>query len=115
MSKLQNKNLVAVQMVLAHLKQFHIITLRGRGVIDRMFELAKFPETHISVVDPWYKNRIRNNKGTAYKNQQYDVLRYFLINNGFLKQEVVGKRIHYHVTDKVKTFTPEQLINLNAK
>ena len=65
----------------------NITQIHTRGALDRMIELAKFP---------WTKN-FKSDKKTVYKNQQYDPIRNWLINQGFLTQTYDGYRYHYIV------------------
>ena len=66
----------------------NITQIHTRGALDRMIELAKFPYTR-----SWTKN----DKKTVFKNQQYDPIRNWLINQGFLTQTYDGYRYHYIV------------------
>jgi hypothetical protein len=88
----------AMHKVLTHIHSNKIIKIHTRGALDRMIEIAKFPE--LSRFKSWSGRSLVSGKVTAYKNQQYDPIREALINKGYLKQEFDGYRYHYIVVKK---------------
>ena len=114
MTKLQNKNLHALYKVLLYIKTNNIIRIHGRGVLDRFIELAKFPETKHLVNHSYFKKLVRNNKGTAYKNQQYDPLRNFMIHHGYISvDKTLGRKYQYSVQNKINHLDWNTLLNEN--
>jgi hypothetical protein len=88
----------AMHKVLAHIHSNKITKIHTRGALDRMIEIAKFPE--LARFKSWAGRSLVSGKVTAYKNQQYDPIRETLINKGYLKQEHDGYRYHYTVVKK---------------
>lgn len=114
MSKLQTKNLEAAFKVLQYIKDNNIIRIHGRGVLDRFIEIAKFPETKNYTTHSWFKKCVRNNKGTAYKNQQYDPIRYFMIKRGYIKvDKTLGRKYEYIIQNKIDRLNFQTLTNEN--
>ena len=97
-SKLQALNLMR------ELYKNNIIQIHTRGALDRMIEIQKFPYT---------KNWKVSNKKTAYKSQQYDSIRYWLINQGYITQTFDGYRYHYQVVKNmwIKAIHEFRLLN----
>jgi len=95
--------------VLKEINKNNTLIIHGRYNLDRCIEIIKFG-----------KNRKINNSGwsgptlaefhkehlnkTAFKNQQYDPIRKWIIANGFLEQIKIKNKYHYIVTDKLKSF-----------
>ena len=84
--------------VMAYLYENKITRIHTRGAIDRMIEMVKFPETRF--MSSFGGRSLKSNKVTAYKNQQYDPIRCYLIRKGYLKQYFDGYRYHYIVINK---------------
>ena len=84
--------------VLSYIYSNKITKIHTRGALDRMIEMVKFPETRF--FKSWGRTSLLSGKITAYKNQQYDPIRWYLINKGYLKQEFDGYRYHYTVVKK---------------
>ena len=76
--------------VLSYIYSNKITKIHTRGALDRMIEIVKFPETRN--FKSWGGVSLVSGKITAYKNQQYDPIRYWLIKQGYLKQEYDGYR-----------------------
>jgi len=95
--------------VMHYIYSNNITQIHTRGAIDRMIEIVKFPYTKnwvqfgsvylplSGIVKP---RSLKSGKRTAYKNKQYDPIRCWLINNGYLKQSFDGYRYHYTVVKK---------------
>ena len=88
----------AMHQVLSYIYSNKITKIHTRGALDRMIEIAKFPETRN--FKSWGGRSLVSGKVTAYKNQQYDPIRETLIKRGYLKQEHDGYRYHYTVVKK---------------
>jgi hypothetical protein len=88
----------AMHQVLSYIYSNKIVKIHTRGALDRMIEIAKFPE--LARFKSWEGRSLVSGKVTAYKNQQYDPIRETLINKGYLKQEHDGYRYHYIVVKK---------------
>ncbi len=88
----------AMHDVLSYLYNNKITKIHTRGALDRMIEIAKFPET--KNLKSWNGTSLRSGKVTAYKNQQYDNVRYTLCKEGFLIKKFDGYRYHYIVVKK---------------
>jgi hypothetical protein len=88
----------AMHQVLSYIYSNKITKIHTRGALDRMIEIAKFPETRS--FKSWAGRSLVSGKVTAYKNQQYDPIRETLIKRGYLKQEHDGYRYHYTVVKK---------------
>ncbi len=88
----------AMHQVLSYIYSNKIVKIHTRGALDRMIEIAKFPE--LARLKSWEGRSLISGKVTAYKNQQYDPIRWTLINKGYLKQEHDGYRYHYTVVKK---------------
>ncbi len=73
----------------------NITQIHTRGALDRMIEIVKFPE--VANMKKFGGRSLTSGKVTAYKNQQYDVIRHWLINAGFLIKSHDGYRYHYKV------------------
>lgn len=99
--KLSNKSKHQAEIVLSMIKQNRITAIHTRGALDRMIEIIKFPET--KNIQNWCsfpgleERSLKSGKRTAYKNQQYDPIRNYLINSGYLEQSFDGYRYHYIV------------------
>lgn len=85
---ISNKTRMQLQQVKDYIESFNITQIHTRGVLDRMIEKIKFPETCLGY---------NNERKTLYKNQQYDKIRRRLVNSGFLSQSFDGKCYHYTV------------------
>ena len=95
--------------VMDYIYSNNITKIHTRGAIDRMIEIVKFPYTKnwvqfgsvylplSGIVKP---RSLKSGKRTAYMNKQYDPIRCWLINNGYLKQSFDGYRYHYTVVKK---------------
>ena len=90
--KLSTKSELQAHQVLDVLKTKRIVAIHTRGAIDRIIECVKFPETI-----GWKHNGKPFTKKTAYKNQQYDPIRCWLVRNRYLEQSHDGYRYHYKV------------------
>jgi len=88
----------AMHQVLSYIYSNKITKIHTRGALDRMIEIAKFPE--LARFKSWEGRSLISGKVTAYKNQQYDPIRETLINKGYLTQEHDGYRYHYTVVKK---------------
>jgi uncharacterized radical SAM superfamily Fe-S cluster-containing enzyme len=88
MTKLQAKSRMHALNVMKGLYKSNIIQIHTRGALDRFIEIEKFPET--KKICGFYKR-------TVYKNQQYDSIRNWLINQGFITSFFDGYRYHYQV------------------
>ncbi len=88
----------AMHQVLSYIYSNKMIKIHTRGALDRMIEIAKFPETRN--FKSWAGRSLVSGKVTAYMNKQYDPIRWALINKGYLKQEHDGYRYHYTVVKK---------------
>jgi len=95
---INSKSIAAMHKVLAHIYSNKIIKIHTRGALDRMIEIAKFPE--VAKFKSWEGRSLVSGKVTAYKNQQYDPIRETLIERGYLQQVYDGYRYHYIVTKK---------------
>lgn len=84
--------------VMAYLYENKITRIHTRGALDRMIEMVKFPETRF--MSSWGGRSLKSNKVTAYKNQQYDPIRNWLIKRGYLMVSNDGYRYHYTVINK---------------
>lgn len=84
--------------VMAYIYSNNITRIHTRGALDRMIEMVKFPETRS--LKTWGGRSLASNKVTAYKNQQYDAIRSWLIKQGYLKATHDGYRYHYTVINK---------------
>jgi len=99
--KLSNKSKHQAEIVLSMIKERRITTIHTRGALDRMIEIIKFPET--ASLQTWSSfpglpgRCLKSGKVTAYKNQQYDPIRNYLIESGHLEQSHDGYRYHYKV------------------
>jgi hypothetical protein len=85
--KLSTRSLNQAHEVLHYIYSNNITRIHTRGALDRMIEIVKFPET--------LSKRIT--KKTVYKNQQYDPIRNWMIQKGYLTVEFDGYRYHYNV------------------
>lgn len=79
--------------------------IKGRGTLDRIIEKVKFPETASWKTFGFRYSKTRTTPkklGTAcaYKNQQYDPIRNWLINNKYLSVRDDGYRYWYTLTEK---------------
>lgn len=74
---LSNKSLEQAKQVLADILYSHVDVIVTRAALDKRIELIKFPFLQRSH-DRYQRNR------TLYCSQQYDPIRYWLINNKFL-------------------------------
>jgi len=103
---LAKKSQIAALDVMAYIYESNITKIHTRGALDRMIEIAKFPYTRnwkhfgLQYLPGSGKTKpisLVSGKRTAYMNKQYDSVRYWLIRQGFLKQEFDGYRYHYTV------------------
>lgn len=111
MPRLYRNNIWAAAEVLKELKIKRVIEIHGRGTLDRMIEVVKFPYT-----ENWKEKGNFVYKKTVYKNQQYDPVRYMLHHWGFLESNYDGYRYHYKVNlNKIPAtqFIFEKLVQLN--
>jgi hypothetical protein len=88
----------AMHQVLSYIYSNKIVKIHTRGALDRMIEIAKFPE--LARFKSWEGRSLVSGKVTAFMNKQYDPIRETLINKGYLKQEYDGYRYHYIVVKK---------------
>jgi hypothetical protein len=88
MTKLQKRSKMQARNVMKRLYESNIIKIHTRGALDRFIEIEKFPET--KKLTGFYKR-------TVYKNQQYDSIREWLINQGFIVPFFDGYRYHYQI------------------
>jgi hypothetical protein len=91
MTKLQAKSKMQALNVMKRLYKSNIIRIHTRGALDRLIEIEKFPET--KKIAGLYKR-------TVYKSQQYDSIRNWLINQGFITSYFDGYRYHYQVVKR---------------
>jgi hypothetical protein len=95
---INTKSKAAAMSVMSYIYSNNITKIHTRGALDRMIEIVKFPET--KNIKSWGGTSLVSGKITAYKNQQYDPIRYWLIKQGFLIQTYDGYRYHYTVAKK---------------
>ena len=97
-SGINTNSRAAMHQVLSYIYSNKITKIHTRGALDRMIEIAKFPETRN--FKSWAGRSLVSGKVTAFMNKQYDPIRWTLINKGYLKQEHDGYRYHYTVVKK---------------
>lgn len=95
---INTKSKADAMSVMSYIYSNNITRIHTRGALDRMIEIAKFPETKNR--KSWDGRSLVSGKVTAYKNQQYDPIRYWLIKQGLLIQTYDGYRYHYTVVKK---------------
>lgn len=94
------KSIKQAQEVMRVIAERNITRIHTRGAFDRIIEMVKFPETRN--VKVWTdfsgsKRNVASGKVTVYKNQQYDVIRNYLIRNSFVTASFDGYRYHYTI------------------
>ena len=106
---IQKKSINQAKEVMDYIYSNNITKIHTRGALDRMIEIVKFPYTKnwvqfgsiylpmSGIVKP---RSLKSGKRTAYMSKQYDPIRYWLIDNGYLIQEFDGYRYHYTVVKK---------------
>jgi len=106
---IQKKSVKQAKEVMDYIYSNNITKIHTRGALDRMIEIVKFPYTknwktfgtrYLPVSGMTKPNSLVSGKRTAYMNKQYDPIRYWLINKGYLIQEFDGYRYHYTVVKK---------------
>ena len=95
---INTKSKAYAMTVMSYIYSNKITKIHTRGALDRMIEMVKFPYTRN--FKSWGGVSLVSGKITAYKSQQYDPIRYWLIKQGYLKQEYDGYRYHYTVVKK---------------
>jgi|DEB19_MinimDraft_3_1074340.scaffolds.fasta_scaffold185359_2 hypothetical protein len=95
---INTKSKADAMTVMSYIYSNKITKIHTRGALDRMIEMVKFPYTRN--FKSWGGVSLVSGKITAYKNQQYDPIRYWLIKQGFLIQTYDGYRYHYQVVNK---------------
>jgi len=107
--ELSSKSKGEALRIMAYLYENKITKIHTRGALDRMIEIAKFPETkkwktyglkYLPASGKTKPISLESGKVTAYMNKQYDSIRYWLIRQGYLTQSFDGYRYHYTVTKK---------------
>jgi hypothetical protein len=89
---ISKRSKIQALQVLDNIEDHNITAIHTRGALDRMIELVKFPET----------KKHKDKKGrplrkrTSYKNQQYDGIRSFLVQN-YMLVKYDGYRYHYYI------------------
>ena len=105
---ISNRSVKQAKEVMDYIYSNNITKIHTRGALDRMIEIVKFPYTkdwktfgyrHNSVYGT-IRVSLTSGKRTAYMSKQYDPIRYWLIDNGYLIQEFDGYRYHYTVVKK---------------
>ena len=84
--------------VLSYIYSNRITKIHTRGALDRMIEIAKFPE--IGKMKKIAGRDLSTGKATAYMNKQYDAIRNTLLREGYLIKQFDGYRYHYIVVKK---------------
>ena len=82
---LSKKSLQQAKEVLKQIIDSNVDVIVTRATLDKKIELDKFP-----YLAPAHE-RIQKNK-TIYTSQQYDPIRYWLINNGFLTSSKIDSK-----------------------
>lgn len=90
---LQDSSRQVAAQVMKEIMDRRITVIHCRGTLDRMIEIVKWPHTR----DYIGKGGKKYAKQTVYMNKQYNTIRNFLIDFGFLKPSFDGYRYHYTV------------------
>ena len=106
---IRNRSKQQAMEVMHYIYSNNITKIHTRGAIDRMIEIAKFPYTknwksfgsvYLPVSGKTKPMSLVSGKRTAYMNKQYDPIRKWLINQGYLQVSFDGYRYHYTVIKK---------------
>jgi len=89
---LSPKSITQAKEVVSQLHANNIVRIHTRGALDRIIEQVKFPRTRSR-----HYQAHASGKRTLYKSQQYDPIRHWLVDNGYLVQTHDGYRYHYTV------------------
>lgn len=102
------KSIVQAKQVLKVISEEYMngrTVIKGRGTLDRIIEKVKFPYTaefktygHIRSGNGYIPKKLGT--ACAYKNQQYDPIRNWLVDNKYLNVQDDGYRYYYTLTEK---------------
>lgn len=113
---LSKKSLLQALEVLSKLRQSGVKEIHTRGALDRCIEVVKFPYL-VAKPAPWtvqtHREYLRKYaKKTQYCNAQYNPIRIWLIQHGFLSKRFDGRRYHYTLTEKALSYSHSDYVKI---